>query len=133
MQAKKQQLELDIKQWTGSKLGKGNVKALYCHPAYLNPCLHFAQLVKNLPALQETWVRALGREDPLEKEIATHSSILAWEIPCKEKPGGLQSVGSQRVGHILLTKQLQQQSICNCCTHSKLQAEMGLAPPSPNS
>ena len=58
-----------------------------------------AQLVKNLPAVQETWVRSLGQEDPLEKEMATHSSILAWKIPWTEEPGGLQSMGSQRVGH----------------------------------
>ena len=58
-----------------------------------------AQTVKNLPAVQETWVRSLGQEDPLEKEMATHSSILAWKISWTEKPGGLQSVGSQRVGH----------------------------------
>ena len=56
-------------------------------------------LVKNLPTMQETWVRSLGREDPLEEEMATHSSILAWRIPWAEEPGGLQSVGSQRVGH----------------------------------
>ena len=58
-----------------------------------------AQMVKNLPAMQETWVRSLGREDPLEKGMATHSSILGWRIPWTEKPGGLQSVGSHRVGH----------------------------------
>ena len=57
------------------------------------------QMVKNLPAVQETWVRSLGQEDPLEKEIATHSSILAWRIPRTEKPGGLQSMGSHRVRH----------------------------------
>ena len=49
-----------------------------------------AQMVKNLPAMQETWVRSLGREDPLEKEMATHSSILTWRIPWTEEPGGLQ-------------------------------------------
>ena len=54
-----------------------------------------AQSVKNLPAMQDTWVRFLGREDPLEKEMATHSSILAWRIPWTEEPGRLQSVGSQ--------------------------------------
>ena len=54
-----------------------------------------AQLVKNLPAMQETWVRFLGWEDPLKKEMTTHSSILAWKIPSTEKPGGLQSMGSQ--------------------------------------
>ena len=61
--------------------------------------------VKNLPAVQETWVRFLGWEDPLEEEMATHSSVLAWEIPWTGEPGGLQSLGSQRVGHNLATKQ----------------------------
>ena len=55
--------------------------------------------VKNLPAMQETWVRSLGREDPLEKGVATHSSILAWKIPCSEKSEGLQSMGSQGIRH----------------------------------
>ena len=58
-----------------------------------------AQMVKHLPAMQETWVRSLGQEDPLEKEIATHSSILAWRIPWREEPGRLQSMGSLGVGH----------------------------------
>ena len=58
-----------------------------------------AQTVKNLPAVQETWVQSLGLEDPLEKKRVTHSSILAWEIPWTEEPGGLQLMGSQRVGH----------------------------------
>ena len=58
-----------------------------------------AQLVKSLSAIQETRVQSLGWEDPLEKEVATHSSILAWRIPWTEEPGGLQSMGSQRVGH----------------------------------
>ena len=57
-----------------------------------------AQSVKNLPAVQETWVRSLGREDSLEKEMATYSSILAWKTSWTEEPGGLQSMGSQRVG-----------------------------------
>ena len=56
------------------------------------------QKVKNLPAMQKTWVQSLGQEDPLEKGIATHSSILAWKIPWTEEPGGLQSMESQRVG-----------------------------------
>ena len=55
-----------------------------------------AQLVTNLPAKQENWVPSLGQEDPLEKEMATHSSILAWRIPWMEEIGGLQSMGSQR-------------------------------------
>ena len=54
---------------------------------------NIAQTVKNLPAVQETWVQFLGQEDPLEKEMATHSSILAWEIPWTEEPGGLPSMG----------------------------------------
>ena len=56
-------------------------------------------MVKKLPAMGETWVRPLGWEDPLEEGMATHSSILAWEIPWTGEPGGLQSMGSQRVGH----------------------------------
>ena len=58
-----------------------------------------AQTVKCLPKMQETWVPSLGREDPLEKEMANHSSTLAWKIPRTEEPGRLQSMGSQRVGH----------------------------------
>ena len=63
-----------------------------------------AQRLKRLPATQETWVLSLGREDPLEKEMATYSSILAWRIPWMEEIGRLQSTGSQRVGHDLGTK-----------------------------
>ena len=58
-----------------------------------------AQTVKCLPAMWETWVQSLGQEDVLEKEMATHSSTLAWKIPWTEEPGRLQSMGSQRVGH----------------------------------
>ena len=58
-----------------------------------------AQMVKNLPAIRETGVRPLGQEDPLEEDMATHSSILVWKIPGTEEPGGLQSMGSQRVRH----------------------------------
>ena len=58
-----------------------------------------AQWVKNPPAVQETQVRSLGWEDPLEEEMATHSSILAWKIPWTEEPGGLESMGLQRVEH----------------------------------
>ena len=58
-----------------------------------------AQLVKNLPAMQDAWVRSLGQEDPLEEGMATHSSILAWRIPWTEEPGGLPSVGSHRGRH----------------------------------
>ena len=58
-----------------------------------------AQRVKNLTAIQETWVQSLGQEDPLEKKMVTHSRILAWRIPWTEEPGGLPSMGSQRVRH----------------------------------
>ena len=58
-----------------------------------------AQTVKNLPAMQEAWVQSLGQEDPLEKGMATHSSILAWRIACTEEPRGLQSIASHRAGH----------------------------------
>ena len=64
------------------------------HMAYL-----VAQMVKTLPAMQETWVRSLGQKDPLEKGMATHSSILDWRIPWTEEPSRLYSMGSQRIGH----------------------------------
>ena len=65
---------------------------------YLHNCLT-SQRLKRLPGMRETWVWSLGWEDPLEKEMATHSSTLAWRIPWREEPGRLQSMGSQRVGH----------------------------------
>ena len=58
-----------------------------------------AQTVNNLPAMQETWIGSLGQEDTLKRGMATHSSIFAWRIPWTEEPDGLQSMGSQRVGH----------------------------------
>ena len=61
------------------------------------------QTVKNLPAMWETWVWSPGWEDPLEKEMSTHSGIFAWKIPGTEEPGGLQSMGSHRVGHDQVT------------------------------
>ena len=64
-----------------------------------------AQMIKNLPAVQETLVRSLGQEDPLKKGMATLSSILAWRISWTEETGGLQSMGLQRVGHDLVPKQ----------------------------
>ena len=63
-------------------------------------------MVKNLPAGQDTWVQSLGQEDLLEKGMATHSSILAWRIPWSEEPGGLQSMGLQRVRHTYLFKDI---------------------------
>ena len=75
-------------------------------------------MAKNLPAIQETGVQSLGGDDPLEKEMATHSSTLAWRIPQTEEPGRLQSTGSQRVRWDLVTK--QQQSVYKVplgCSH----------------
>ena len=66
-------------------------------------------MVKNLPVMQETWVPSLGQADPLEKGMATHSSILAWRIPRTEEPGGLQSSGSHRVGHDLVYMQCERE------------------------
>ena len=71
-----------------------------------------APTIKNPPAVQETRVRSLGRGDPLEKEMATHSSILAWKIPQTEEPGGLQSMGSQRVRHDWATKNTSTKKTC---------------------
>ena len=70
----------------------------YVH-IYTHRASQVALVVKNPTVIHETWVRSLGGEDPLEKEMVTHSSILAWRIPWTEEPGGLQSIGSQRVGH----------------------------------
>ena len=67
---------------------------IFCHLKF-NPGFPGDYTVKNLPAIQEIWVRPLGWEDPLEKEMATHSRILAWKIPRTEEPGRLQSMGSQ--------------------------------------
>ena len=74
-----------------------------------------AQMVKNLPAMQKTWVQSLGREDPLEKEMATHSSTLTWRIPWTEEPGRIQSMGSQSVGH-------------NWATYTQVHAHSGAIP-----
>ena len=72
------------------------------------------QMVKNLPAMQETWVRLLGWEDPLEKEMVTYSSILAWEIPCIEEPRRLQTMGSQRVRHNWATEHTHTHTHTTC-------------------
>ena len=78
-----------------------NKNANYRIP-FLERTSHVAQSVKHLPTMQETWVQFLGWEVPLEKEMATHSSILAWRIPWTETPRGLQSMGSQKLGHNLV-------------------------------
>ena len=78
----------------GRSLGRG-----HGNPLQYSWASRVAQLVKNPPAMWETWVQSLGWEDPLEKGMATHSSILAWRITWTEEPGRLQSIGSQRVRH----------------------------------
>ena len=78
----------------------------------MHKCLGFpgGSAVKNPPAVQEIWLQSLGQEDPLEEEVATNASILAWGISWTGEPGGLQSLGLQRVRHDLATKQQQQQT-----------------------
>jgi len=71
-----------------------------------------AQMVKNLLSVQETWLHSMGREDPLEEGMATHSSILAWRTPWTEEPGGLQSMGSQRVRHKEVTNRCRNRHLC---------------------
>ena len=83
---------IKIHSWIVPSMGLD--KCIMTHAAFL-----VAQIVKNLPAIQEIQVQLLGREDPLEKGVATHLSMLAWRIPWTEEPGGLQSMGSQGVGH----------------------------------
>ena len=73
-------------------------KAMTTHSSILGTSL-MAQMVKNLPTMRKTWVQSLGQEDPLEKGMATYSSILAWRIPWTESMAGLQSMGLQRVRH----------------------------------
>ena len=90
-------------------LRSGNVyfnkpfKCFWCTPIFENHCFKYyllvAQMVKNLPAVWETWVRFLGWEGPLEEGMATHSSILVWRIPTDRGAGRLQSMGLQRIGH----------------------------------
>ena len=91
MQVRKQQLELDMERQTGSKKEKEYVKAIWTSLV--------AQTVKRLSTMRETWVLSLGREDLLEKEMATHSNILAWRIPGTGEPGGLPYMGLHRVRH----------------------------------
>ena len=87
-----------FQKWTERK-EEGSKRGSLCWPRA--PLV--AQRLKHLPAMQETWVWSLGWEDPLEKEMATHSSILAWKIPWTEEPGRLYSTGQQRVGHDWVT------------------------------
>ena len=81
--------------WLDLLAVQGTLKSLLQHHNWASLV---AQRLKHLPPMWETWVRSLGREDPLEKEMVAHSSILAWRIPWTEEPGGLQSTRSQRVG-----------------------------------
>ena len=92
--------------WSLDGESKGNSwdkKAICWVPSLHQGASLLAKMVKNLPAMQEAQIWSLGWEDPLEKGMATHSSILAWRIPWMEEPGGLQSTGSLRVGHDWLT------------------------------
>ena len=98
-------------------------KAQVCKPNLFRSCLPtraslVAQRLKRLPPMRETWVPSLGREGPLEKEMVTHYSILAWRIPWTEKPGRLQSTGSQRVGHDWATSLSLSPSLHNTCPSS---------------
>ena len=91
--------------WWGQKLPHMKPSFLYYTRGYkISGASLVVQMVKNLPAVWEDQVRSLGWEDSLEKKMATHSSIFAWRIPWTEEPGGLQSMGSQRVGHNWLTQ-----------------------------
>jgi len=83
---------------TALKVPRCDCLHISVHPVPCGASL-VAQMVKSLPAMQEIWVQSLGQEDPLEKVVATHSCTLAWKSPWTDEPGGLQSMGLQRVGH----------------------------------
>ena len=85
--------------WGWNKGVEKEIKHKYLAAFIMVQVFLVAQMVKSVPAMQETWVQSLGWEDPLEEEMAIHSSILVWKIPWMEEPGRLQSMGSQRVGH----------------------------------
>ena len=124
-----QQVQSRAEKWgecIGTGLLKGNGKL---GKAFLRACsLGFPKTIKNLPTMQETWVRYLGWEDALENEMATYTSIFVWETPWTKKPGGLQSMGSQRVGHDWVTKTFTlktcigaviKESTCQCRRHKR--------------
>ena len=96
---------MDREAWQATVQGSRKSRTQLSDETTTTVFVFIAQLVNNLQAMQETWVQFLGKEDPLEKEMATYSSSLAWEIPWTEEPGWLQPIGSQRVGHDLATKQ----------------------------
>ena len=99
--------KLNAIHWCSSKLGFSSLShtAFYAAVfAYFSLYFLVAQRVKRLSAMQEIWVRSLGQADPLEKEMATHSSTHAWEIPWTEEDGKLQSIGLQRIEHYLAIK-----------------------------
>ena len=103
----KSKISKDIWQWMGTTGNFGapvKVSFVKIHQAmHMVRTSLLAQMVKRLSTMQETWVQSLDWEDPLEKEMAIHSSTLAWKIPWTEEPGRLQSMGSQRVGHDWVT------------------------------
>ena len=92
-------VQLFVTPWIAARQASLSLIISQSLPKFMSIASLMAQTVKHLPTMWETWVQSLGREDLLEKEIATHSSMLAWKIPWMEEPGRLQSVGSQRVGH----------------------------------
>ena len=119
-----QRVRHDWSDWAGIHTTESHIPACHWARVWLKPTIYLkimhnyaflesglgrgqpslvTQTVKNLPTMQETQVPSLGWEDPLEKGMATHSSIFAWKIPWTEEPGGLQSIGSQRVGHNWVT------------------------------
>ena len=102
--------------WRTARLFTSMVESFYISTSNVEGASLVAQTVKNLPAMWETRVQSLGQEDPLDMAMATHSSILAWRIPQTEKPGGLQSMGSQRVRHDWATNNFTffSFSICIC-------------------
>ena len=112
-----------VRRWISGRILSCHVGGMGLFPV---PCNHrvpllaslVAQMVKHLPAMQDIWVRSLGREDPLEKEMANQSSSLAWKIPWTEELGRLRSMGSQRVGHHWATSLIESSNSVN--TVSKL-------------
>ena len=91
----------------GTLMSTITIRSPLMHRQVLDWASLLVQLTKNPPAMQEMQIRSFNQEDTLEKEMAIHSSILAWEIPRTEEPGGLQSTGLQRVGHNLVTEHLR--------------------------
>ena len=98
------------------KIGEIKGNAIETGPQYIRKwASHVAKMVKNPPAMQETWVQSLGEEGPLEKEMTSHSNILAWRVPWTEEPGRLPSMESQRLRHNSATNTYQFSSVSQSC------------------